>query len=225
MKSTQLYDFTLAANGSQVILADANFYKVLTSTGDLQITRDGGSTVKPMRAGRGEREVPFQRLTIRDISGATNSGTIVVGDSNFIDDTIILSSAINVRPEAHSGSFNDATLFTANTAIQVFAPASNVAGAIILSASIFEFNSAASQINVNLLAKASAPTTLTDGANYLTCAATVLTTSAGTNTGAIGFANLPKEQYVPAGLGLYFICNFNSVAGSGSSRSCRYKLL
>ncbi len=218
MKSTQLYDFTLTANGSQVILADANFYKVLTSTGDLKITRDGGSTVRPMRAGRGEREVDFQRLTITDISGAPNSGTIVVGDSNFIDDTIVLSSAINVRPEVQSGFFNDQSALTANTPITVFAPGSNVNGAIVDTAQIAEF----STVNIikAFVAKASAPASVIDGTPVISSAPT------GSISTSIFFsATLPKSIYLSAGQGLYLICNTTVGATALTVHACRYKLL
>lgn len=219
MKSTQLYDFTLAANGSQVILADANFYKILTATGDVAITRDGGSTVRPMRAGRGEREVDFQRLTIRNISGAPNSGTIVVGDSNFIDDTIVLSSAINVRPEAHSGFFSDTSVIVANTPLTVFTPGQNSAGAILLNAdaSFYDNVSSASAVFV---AKASLPTTIIDGAIVV---GSKLAFNGAAQTGHS--LTLPGPQYIPAGLGLYYISNTAQAAATNNYRACRYKLL
>lgn len=219
MKSTQLYDFTLSANGSQVILADANFYKVLTSTGDLQITRDGGSTVRPMRAGRGEREVPFQRLTIRDISGASNSGTIVVGDSNFIDDTIILSSAINVRPEAPSSNYKSSASLAANTAEVVFLPAANTGGVIVQNINFLATNGASALPGAVFLAKASAPTTNTDGDAI--CSSSFVNTLSGTNYYEGG--TLPQPQYIAAGLGLYFIAG--SAVLAGYLRTARWKAL
>lgn len=212
MKSTQLYDFTLAANSSQVILADANFYKILTATGDVAITRDGGSTVRPMRAGRGEREVDFQRLTIRDISGAPNSGTIVVGDSNFIDDTIVLSSAINVRPESASGFWSDNSTAAANTAITVFTPASNTGGVILLTASAVD----AVGIPQAFIAKASAPTTVIDGEVI-----TYQTSSIGVASGVA--ISLQQAQLIPAGKGLYFISG--TAGGAGWARAARWKNL
>lgn len=216
MKSTQLYDFTLTANGSQVILADANFYKILTATGDVAITRDGGSTVRPMRAGRGEREVDFQRLTIRDISGAPNSGTIVVGDSNFIDDTIVLSSAINVRPEVESGSWADVSVLAASTPLTIFTPASNVNGAILLSASLNENVSVVG--NAAFISKTSAPASITDGSIVLQG----LYNGSTQNTLT---ASLPKEEWIPAGRGLYYIANAALGATAANLRSARYKLL
>jgi hypothetical protein len=218
MKATQLYDFTLVANGSQVILADANFYKVLTSTGDLKITRDGGSTVRPMRAGRGEREVEFQRLTITDISGATNSGTIVVGDSNFIDDTIVLSSAINVRPEAQSGFYSMTATLAANTPEQIFSPASNVNGAILLTADCTCYDNSANGVEV-FIAKTSAPSSITDGSILAMSKAGTIGTFLASNI------TLPSPQFIEAGKGLYFMATRTFTATAQSMRACRYKLL
>jgi hypothetical protein len=220
MKSTQLYDFTLAAGGSQVILADANFYKVLTSTGDLKITRDGGSTVRPMRAGRGEREVDFQRLTVTDISGAPNSGTIVVGDSNFIDDTIVLSSAINTRPESAGGSFLLSSAIVANNPDTVFSAASNTAGAIVLYASFSVFGNAVAP-SAGFLHKATAPTTSIDGSPVLISGMT----DSSSGASCVSAAQLGIAQLVPAGQGLFFISDAAGTAGGGSYRGCRYKLL
>jgi hypothetical protein len=217
-KVTTLYDFTLTANGSQEILADANFYKVLTSTGDISITRNGGSTIKPLRAGRGERNVEFLRLLVRDLSGAPNSGTILVGDSDFIDDTIVLSSAINVRPEAHSGDFKSMASLASNVSETIFTPALNTGGAILLTAEMSSYD-AASFPNPVIVAKSSAPTTPLDGVIYL---ASKLTAYPGANS-ATG-ATLPKEQLIPAGLGLYFISS-GGFAANQCLRTARYKLL
>ncbi len=214
MKTTTLYDFTLTAGGSQAIQADANFYKILTATGDVSITRNGGSTVKPLRAGRGERNVDFLTLTIKDLSGAPNSGTILVGDSDFIDDTIVLSSAINVRPEPNTGSYAAATALAANTAETVFTPGLNTGGAILLSAHALSGNGT-TKPSGGFIAKASAPTTSIDG--QVICPLVAL---GGENA---SICDLKIVQYIPAGLGLYFLTDVAETIAK--SRSARYKLL
>lgn len=219
-KVTTLYDFTLTANGSQQIQADANFYKILTASGDVSITRDGGSTVKPMRAGRGERNVKFLTLTIRDLSGAPNSGTILVGDSDFIDDTIVLSSAINVRVESPSSFFNNNAALVANTAIEVFAAGSNSNGAIVQAANI-NWQDASLALHA-FVANATAPATPYVGRSVLKCPPSAV------NGGAslyLGNAQLPKDFYIPAGLGLYFISTTSLAATTPNSRDCQYKFL
>lgn len=219
MKTTSLYDFTLTANGTQVILADANFYKVLTATGDIQVTRDGGATIKPMRAGRGERNVPFQRLILKDISGAPNSGTILVGDSDFIDDTIVISSAINVRPEATTGTYKSSAATVANTPETVFLAGANTGGVIVSALQFIAANGGSVNPGGAFVAKATAPTSPTDGEVILS--ASYINTLSGTSYYEGGA--LTQPQYIAAGLGLYYI-SANSSA-SGYLRSGRWKAL
>lgn len=211
MKTTTLYDFTLTAGGSQRIEADANFYKILTATGDVSITRNGGSTVKPMRAGRGERNVEFLSLTIKDLSGAPNSGTILVGDSDFIDDTIVLSSFINVRPESSSGNSVSITN-TAAGSNQIFAPVANPNGVLLQRVNEHAYN--VGGILIGLLSKAGpAPTSMVDGDGVAVA-----------NYPGAGFANMfiEKEILIPAGHGLYL---YSSVASTSRHAAYRWKAL
>jgi hypothetical protein len=222
MKSTTLYDFTLTAGGSHRIEADANFYKILTATGDVSITRNGGSTVKPMRAGRGERNVDFLTLTIKDLSGAPNSGTILVGDSDFIDDTIVLSSAINTRPESASGTYKAITAVTANSADQIVAPGSNANGIIVQTAQIVLAGGATVACGAFLAKSGVAPTTVTDGDPVLM--AGYFNGTSGGNT--ISRADLAQQVLVPAGFGLYFISDTAINLSAGAQlRTCKYKVL
>lgn len=216
-KATQLYDFSIAAGESFDLPVDANFYKVLTSTGDLAITRDGGSTVRPMRAGRGERNIEFKKLVLRDISGATNSGTILVGDSGFIDDTIVLSSSINVRPEAASGFYNVTSALAANTADVIFLPGANTGGAIVMQATIGDAQAVAHAEAI--LAKASAPASVNDGEAIVL--AVPVNSALSNPTATRGDLMIP--QYVAAGKGLYYIGS--TVNSNQYPRVCRYKLL
>lgn len=205
-KATTLYDFNIAAGASFDLPVDASFYKILTSTGDLAITRDGGSTVKPMRAGRGERDVPFTKLTLRNLSGATNSGTILVGDSNFIDDTIVLSSSINVRPESYLVGI--APIVPVAGANILLAPGSNPGGFIIQLLQGVLVASAAG--HANILAKTSAPATLTDGDGLGVAQQFIL---GGSNAFNINIANI----LVPAGKGIYLYSAAGSVYGATSA--------
>ncbi len=216
MKTTTLYDFTLTAGGSQRIEADANFYKILTATGDVSITRNGGSTVKPMRAGRGERNVDFLTLTIKDLSGAPNSGTILVGDSDFIDDTIVLSSSLTVRPEAESGNWTQQGFaMAANTPITVFAPGVNTAGVLLLSAGLSIYDGT-QQVAAGFVAKSSAPANITDGSMML---------QGKWGGGSVVQGELPKEQFIPAGRGLYLISTGGIAANLYTLANARWKAL
>lgn len=86
-RAAQIYDFTLAAGASVEILAEGSYYRILSATGALEVKRDGGSRLAPLYPGQGERD-EFKRITIRDLSGAANSGFIIVADGSFIDDRI-----------------------------------------------------------------------------------------------------------------------------------------
>ncbi len=216
MKTTTLYDFTLTAGGAQIILADANMYKVLTATGDISVTRDGGATIKPLRAGRGERNVAFQRLMIKDLSGAPNSGTILVGDSDFIDDTIVLSSAINVRPEVASGFYSVYGAITLNTPETIFSAAANTKGAILLTAQIGDSN-AVGDSKITILAKGTAPTNINDGEVMVRA----MQSAQGASMSCY-YGQLQGPQYIAAGKGLFAISNQTVTL---ADRTARYKLL
>lgn len=84
-RAAQVYDFSVAAGELAVILAEGSYYRILTSTGAVSVRRDDGSRVGPLLEGQGERNSPFQRLTIQDLSGAANSGTVLVCDGDFVD--------------------------------------------------------------------------------------------------------------------------------------------
>lgn len=86
-RAAKIYDFTIPAGGSSELLVEGSYYRILESTGALEVRRDGGSALGPIYPGQGER-AQYKRLTLVDKSGAGNSGLMVVGDDTFIDDRI-----------------------------------------------------------------------------------------------------------------------------------------
>ncbi len=88
MSGIQLYDFNLSAGGPQYLPASGAFYRVIASTGPVSIKESGGGTVGPISAGQGMRNRDFVSLVITDASGAPNKGTLIVADSDFVDDRI-----------------------------------------------------------------------------------------------------------------------------------------
>ncbi len=83
------YDFTLAANQSLQIPASGSVVRVRSSSGTLRVSIDGGPGVK-LGAGQGFRLLDgqkFRDVTIRDVSGAANSGVVFVGDAGYEDQT------------------------------------------------------------------------------------------------------------------------------------------
>lgn len=86
-RAAKIYDFTIPAGGSRELLVEGSYYRILTSTGALEVRRDGGSALGPIYPGQGER-AEFKRLQLRDLSGAANIGNVIVADDGFIDDRI-----------------------------------------------------------------------------------------------------------------------------------------
>lgn len=118
-RAAQIYDFTLAAGGSFEILAEGSYYRILSATGSIEVRRDGGSRLAPMLPGQGERD-EFQRLTLRDLSGAPNTGFIIVADGTFIDDRITgeVSVIDGEKARTIAGGNYMAAMFSAAVAAQ-----------------------------------------------------------------------------------------------------------
>jgi hypothetical protein len=97
----------------------------------------------------------------------------------------------------YATSYKTATVGAANTAVNIFTAAANTNGAVIWAATII--TSAGAAVCATLLAKATAPASTIDGDVYLAAAAAAATIAAS--------AELQNPVFVPAGLGLYHICD------------------
>lgn len=233
MKALQIYNFSMAAGGSFALPVEGSYFRILTCTGNVGVIGDTFGRLSPINRGQGLQNTPYKRLTITDASGAPNVGTILVSEEDFIDQTlygsITLASAvaldsatllaleqINVRPEAPSNNFNSSGIVAANTATAVFLAAANTNGAIVLNAQCQDLNGG--QGIISLLAKATAPANFNDGDPIFVSPQNAI--SAGFNYyGGV----LPMAQFIPSGLGLYWISNV--ISTSSGFRACRYKLL
>lgn len=230
----QIYDFAMAAGGSFPLPVAGSYFRILTTVGDVDVVGDTFGRLGPINRGQGLADKQYGRLTIQDRSGAPNAGTILVSDSNFIDQTLFGSISlagavaldaatlaaleyVQVRPELPTSSFITTTAYAAGTATTVFTPAANTNGALISEASI------SIRTNTNsfaaFLAKSSAPSSITDGDPVLVSG---LTGSTGTD--AVIAKDLKKTLLLPPGVGLYFY-NTALQAAATDIRSCRYKLL
>lgn len=87
MKATQFYDFTTSANGTMVVFAAGSYFRILSSTGAIQVGGEFGQ-IGPLLAGQGLRNKQFSSITIKDLTGNANKGIIIVGDQDFVDDRI-----------------------------------------------------------------------------------------------------------------------------------------
>lgn len=234
----QVYDFNLTAGGSQTILAGGAYLRILTATGAVDVIVEGKGTMPNLLAGQGLKDLPFQRVVLRDKSGAPNSGTILVASSEFVDNRLfgtfdltpatlaalesvdLNAATINSlnRPLAHTGSSQVLATLAASTAETVFSPGSNLNGAILLAAQVTDLIGATTGAP-SLLAKSSAPANINDGACYLT--ANIVDTTSGGSIVVEG--SVFEKQFVPAGLGLYWISN--TALTANCRRWTRYILL
>lgn len=86
-RAAQIYDFVLTPGGSANLAVAGGYYRIMSATGPVRVRREGGSQLGPLYPGQGERQ-EFNRLTITDLSGAANTGYILVSDESFVDERI-----------------------------------------------------------------------------------------------------------------------------------------
>lgn len=87
----QPYDFTLTAGGSQKLDVAGTSFKLLSSTGPVQVLANTGARIL-VNPGQGIRRFEFDSLILLDKSGAANVGQILITGSEdgaeMIDDRI-----------------------------------------------------------------------------------------------------------------------------------------
>ena len=88
IKPAKIYPFTLRAGESIPLLVQGSFWKVLSATGQVEVTGDSFGSIDAVMPGQGMRGYLFQRLVIRDSSGAANVVRLLIADEQFIDDRI-----------------------------------------------------------------------------------------------------------------------------------------
>lgn len=117
----KVYDFTLTAGGSQIILVESAYFRIMTATGPVDVIGDTFGTLPAVQAGQGMQNTPYKRLTLRDASGAPNSGTILCSGDLFIDNRTIGNVAItNIN-----GAFTQAQATVTNASGQLLAAKAN----------------------------------------------------------------------------------------------------
>lgn len=229
MRQLQSYTYTIPALGSVQIPAPNDNFIVTASTGVLAVRGDTFGKLTGIVAGQGLKNVPFNRLELIDESGAPNTVTILLTPAEFVNQVFsgsvtLVQPSIDAmaelirRPLAATGNYKATTLINANTPDTVFAPGANVNGAILLTAQMCGRDAAGFARQV-FIAKASAPATVVDGEVMLGSLA-VLNDTAATTAG-----QLQTAQFIPAGLGLYFITDLGLLATAPNMRAARYRLL
>ncbi|GKT19560.1 hypothetical protein AVHY2522_22930 [Acidovorax sp. SUPP2522] len=84
VKPSKIYDFVVPANGPFLLTVAGDYFKILASTGALNVKADWGE-LSGLIAGQGLEDSPFQRLYFTDVSGGSNTVKLFIGDEKFID--------------------------------------------------------------------------------------------------------------------------------------------
>ncbi|GKS96775.1 hypothetical protein [Acidovorax sp. SUPP2825] len=92
VKPSKIYDFVVPANGPYLLMVAGDYFKILASTGALNVKADWGE-LSGLIAGQGLEGSPFQRLYFTDVSGGSNTVKLFIGDEKFIDG---MSGTVNV---------------------------------------------------------------------------------------------------------------------------------
>jgi hypothetical protein len=123
MLPTKIYTVTIAANNSLRLLVQGEFFKIMAATGGVNVTADFG-TLEGLIFGQGLENTPFTYLLLTDVSGASNTIKILVGDQNFVDGLTgnmgILSNKV-----AQSSSFVNVNATVTNASAQLLAANTN----------------------------------------------------------------------------------------------------
>lgn len=194
-----LSDFN-GAQRARMNQAAASFYSKGVQYGVIQITSASSQTIR-FAYGTGETG------TRRSTGVVTISGPVALDMASL--------NAIS-RPLAATGNYKANGALAANTPETIFTPAANVNGAILLTAGAFQYD--VSHVHT-FIAKNAAPTTPFDGEILI---ASGWYFSSGANA---FMCQLNDEQFIPAGLGLYFIASAALAAGATNHRHARFRLL
>lgn len=81
------YDFTLNPNGSQTLEVSGTYFTYKGGLGAIRVTPSSGDSVD-LLPGQGMSAVKFDRLTIKDLSGAANAGAVLAGTGAWRDERI-----------------------------------------------------------------------------------------------------------------------------------------
>lgn len=221
MKSVTSYPFSMATGATFRIPAGGTYFRIQSASGPMNVTIEGAGTLPSMQSGQGIKDTPFDGLILRNTHTTSNSGSILVANEEFIDNRTygvndLSSGSLDTirRPLQATGFYATAAPLTANTPEVIFSAASNVNGAIILSANWT--TTAGGALITTLVANAVAPVSNVDGEVF---------GSSEWTASNFGSGCIQKEQYVAAGKGLYFISNGTEAGGSIGFKNCRFRLL
>ncbi|MYN45793.1 hypothetical protein GTP23_12120 [Pseudoduganella sp. FT93W] len=95
------YDIQLAVGESKRYEVVGTFFRFKSLTGSVTVTTSKGP-VFDLTAGQGVRGLNFTALTIKNTSGAANSGVLLAGDFEFVDSSVV--GAVSVLGTANTNA-------------------------------------------------------------------------------------------------------------------------
>lgn len=140
MIPTKIYSIPLTGNGSYRLQVAGRFWKIISATGQVSVSAPGSfGTLSPLTGGQGLEDTPFSELFLTDLSGSSNTVTLVVGDEKFIDTSLgAVSISTNKVPQLGTNTQTQKTvtnasgnIFAANAARQALMIQNNDAVGII----------------------------------------------------------------------------------------------
>lgn len=230
----KVYPVTLPANGAFRLPAAGAYFRIMSSTGAVDVTVEGVGTLPALQAGQAFKGLSFNGLVLQDASGAPNTVQLLVASAEFQDNrlngTVDISASslaalelvdlntatLNAqRAVASTGSWVHSAAIAAATPVTVLAPGANTTGVDLLDAGYIQAdNTGMARVGMWFLAKSSAPANVNDGEVILS--PSTITNDASAFTGT---ARLHMPVFVPAGLGIYLISP-NSVSAAASNFPC-----
>jgi hypothetical protein len=234
----RLQTTTVPANGFAAMPFDGDYLRIKTAAIEFSFKTENGDDFTLIEGEEAFLE-PFQILNIYNNTGAAQNVSYYIGKKGVrvgsakVSGNVTVSNQIDILPatqtnlkvitntvkvvndgQAYGASYRSTTNTAANTPEAIFLPAANINGAILHSAQFDSYNGITAQ-KPALLAKASAPVSVTDGDGILSVDCHFSAT--GLITGS-----LKNPIKIPAGKGLYYI---SDVADTFASRSALYTLL
>lgn len=119
MINAQIYTDTLTAGQVLPRQFTGSIFKIISSTGAVNV-KCTGADLQGLVSGQGFEKVPFERLEIKDASGATNTVRYVIANEGFLDG-ITGAMQITSNVQVQSGSFSAAQATVTNASGQIFA--------------------------------------------------------------------------------------------------------
>lgn len=220
------YDLNLAANDSQRLEVNGQFFKYISGGGKIRVTTNKGAVIDLVQ-GQGVWGESFSALTVQDRSGSANPGVLLAGSYDFRDDNVNIGGAVQIGNDgSHRVPVDSANspnaCYATNTAIAagtdatvtIVDPSMNVRGIIVSRMFIQQQNS--SNGRQSFVANPNGPPAGDAPAGSLLLHWVLPSANA-------EMIQSDAAVFIPPGMGLYYVCRNSS--GAMTCRSICYRVL